>query len=187
MEIIENFAELSEQEQRAFAEAIIKTINSESTFSSFVDFQVTGVEADDMSGCLFIETSHTDTLDVERFATWTCLDEDDKYSPEDPEYKSSIYEDAEKTFKTKEATIDGYYILINDIADVDSEEIVDVEVDNVSYEDAGIGSYEYWGHMEYDSQPYIEVEGTIIEACSCIVVFEVGVADISAPIETSED
>jgi hypothetical protein len=50
MAVIENFAALSAQEQRTFAEALIKTINSESIFSSEVNFEITAVEAEEMSG-----------------------------------------------------------------------------------------------------------------------------------------
>jgi hypothetical protein len=62
------------------------------------------------------------------------------------------------------------------------------EVEDVSHEDAGIGHYEFWGETGYDSDPYYAVEGTIIEACSCRIVFEVEPVD-EAPTteETAEE
>lgn len=187
---IENFAELSVQEQRAFAEALIKTINSESTFTADADFKVIDVEADDMTGVLFIEVDTTSTIDVKRKASWTCLEAEETHdTPKDPDFINSIYEDIEEAFKTREVIIDGYRVLINDIVDVFAEEIVEVdEVDDVSHEDAGIGHYEFWGETGYDSDPYYAVEGTIIEACSCRIVFEVEPVD-EAPTteETAEE
>jgi hypothetical protein len=188
MSVIENFAALSAQEQREFADALIKTINSESTFSSEVNFEITNIEADDISGCLFIEVSHADTITVDRPATWTCLDEDDAHStPEDADYTNSLYEDTKKSFKTNEAIIDGYRVILNDVVDVDEEETIEVEVEKISHEDDGIGSYEYWGEIGYDSQPYVEVKGTITAACTCLLVFEVEVVDNIADNAASED
>jgi len=185
---IENFAELPVQEQRAFAEALIKTINSESTFSSDVDFKITNVEADDMSGCLFIDVDTAGTMDVKREASWTCSDSEEAHdTPEDPDFVNSIYEDAKEAFKIKEVIIDGYKVLINDIVDVNTEETVEVEVDNISHEDAGIGHYEFWGETGYDSDPYCEVEGTLTVACYCSLVFEVEPVDEAPIIEEAAE
>ena len=54
--------------------------------------------------------------------------------------------------------IDGYNIEL-EISDVDANDTVEIEVDSISHEDAGIGSYEYWGEVGYDSRPYVEVGG----------------------------
>jgi hypothetical protein len=85
-----------------------------------------------------------------------------------------------------EAVIEGYKVSL-DISDVDEDEAIEVEVDNISHEDSGIGSYEYWGHMEYDSQPYVEVEGTIVKACTCALAFFVYPVDAPASTEPEED
>ena len=69
--VIENFAALSTQEQIAFATALLKTINSESTFAD-VKFELVGVEPDDLTGGLQVDVSHTESIDVSRSATWTC-------------------------------------------------------------------------------------------------------------------
>jgi len=178
MSIIENFATLSAQEQRSFAEALLKTINSESIFSSEVNFELTEVEVDDMTGELLIYVSHTDFVSVSRKASWTCDDEDD--AKRDPgyevEYVDSIYEDAKKAFKTLATIIDGYKVTL-DIADVDEEETIEVIVDHISHEDSGIGSYEYWGYRGYDSSPYVEVDGTLVKSCDCSLSFFVEPVD----------
>ena len=163
---IENFAAVSFEEQKAFAEALVKTINSESTFTDQTDFKVTGVEADEMTGGLVIILEPEDTFEVVREATWTCDDRDDAGStPDDPEYVNYAFEDAKKAFKTLAAELDGYTVTLS-VDDVDTENITDVEVESISNEDAGIGHYEFWGEEGYDSQPYCEVEGTIIHACT---------------------
>jgi hypothetical protein len=189
MEIIENFAELSEKEQREFAEAFIKTINSEHTFTAEVDFVVDDVEADDITGGLWIGVSHTDAFAVEREATWQAADEDEANStPDDPEYECSIYDDIKSCFKTLSTEIDGYEVSL-DISEVDEDLIEDVTVNDISYEDSGIGSYEYWGDIGYDSQPYVEVTGVLTTSCSCAGTFFVEAAGIIGADEedNSED
>ncbi len=163
MSVIENFAELSEQEQRSFAEALVKTINTEKTF---IDDELTlsSVEADEMTGDLLIELDGF--INIDRKATWTCgNDEDDAYEkPEYPEYEAFISDDAAKAFKTLSAEIDGYTLSL-EIADADGDEIEEVHVDSISHEDSGIGHYEYFGWEGHDSHPYIEVEGTLVQSC----------------------
>ena len=174
MAIIENFAALSAQEQQEFAKALIKTINSESIFTAETDFEITGVEADDLTGGLVIEVSHSDPIEVEREATWQASDEDeaDRDPGYDADYKNSVFEDAKKSFKTLSTVIDGYKVSL-DIADLDETETVEITTDHISHEDSGIGHYEYWGERGYDSHPYVEVEGIIIKACDCALAFTV--------------
>ena len=50
MTVIENFAELSFEEQEKFAEALIKTINYENTFTNDTKFSFAGIEAYARSG-----------------------------------------------------------------------------------------------------------------------------------------
>lgn len=172
---IENFGVLSEQELREFADALIKTVNSESIFTDETNFNIVELEVDELSGDLYIGLATDDLILVEREASWECYDEDETYS--DPGYEAdfvaSVYDDAKKAFKTLEAEIDGYSLELT-IDDIDEEDTDEVIVDSTSHEDAGIGHYEYWGHSEYDSQPYIEVEGTLVKACNIALSLIVG-------------
>jgi hypothetical protein len=167
MSVIENFAELSAKEQLDFATALVKTINSENTFTDQTDFKVTGVEVFEMTGGLSIMLDLEDTLEVRRKATWTCdTTEDAAYEePDDPDFDDRSLNDAKKAFKTLVTELEGYTISL-EVDDVDIEEISEVEVDSISKEDAGIGHYEFWGEEGYDSQPYCEVEGTLTQACT---------------------
>ena len=166
--MIENFAELSFEEQKKFAEALVKTINSENTFTDETDFKISGIEADDIAGGLIILVEHDDLISISRDATWTCEDEDevDADPGYDADYTNYLFEDAKKAFKTLSTEVEGYVVSL-EIDDVDEEETIEVNADNYTHEDAGVGDYEYFGHSGYDSQPYIEVEGTIIKGCNC--------------------
>jgi hypothetical protein len=163
MSVIENFVGLSAQEQRAFAETLVKTINTEKTFIDD-ELKLITVGADELTGDLLIELECVTS--VERRATWTCSnDEDAAYEkPQYPEYEEYESKDAEKAFKTLSAELNGYTLTL-DVADADGEAIEEVRVDSISREDAGIGHYEYWGFEGYDSQPYTEVEGTLVQTC----------------------
>lgn len=188
MSVIENFAELSAQEQQKFADALIKTINSEKTFISEVDFKITEVGADELSGDLFISVSLTDTIEVPREARWQASDEETaKDDPgRDADYAESIYDDVKKAFKALSTVIDDYEVRV-EIDDVDEEDTLEVEVDNYTHEDSGIGRYEYGDEIGYDSHPYVEVEGTITKECSCYLTFCVSPAenDIKLPEEVT--
>lgn len=187
MEIIENFAELSFDEQKAFAETFVKTLNSEHTFTDTA-FRVTGVEADDLAGDLVIFVEPEDTIEVSREATWTSADEEDMH--DDPgyeaDYTNALFEDAQKAFKTLSVELEGYKVTLA-VDDVDEEDTIEVEVENYSHEDAGIGSYEYWGHDEYDSRPYVEVEGNIVKACTCYISLYVEPVGAGTEPEVQED
>ena len=184
--LIKNFAAIPFQEQMKFAEALLKTINSESIFSSEVDFEIIKVEADELDGSLMIEVSHTGTIEVSRKATWQASDEENaSVDPGyDADYEESIYTDAEKSFKTLSAMIEGYKVSL-DIAEVDEVETTEIEVATISHEDSGIGHYEYWGEIGYDSHPYVEVKGTIVKACDCALTIYVEPAD--EPMETTSE
>ena len=187
MAIIENFAELSEREQKDFAAAIIKTINTENIFTSEVDFEIHGVEVDDFDGSLMIHTQTSKPLEVTREATWSCANEDDV--GDDPGYdatfENSIYDDVQSALKTLSTELEGYKISI-DVSDTGEEETVEVNAEHYSHEDGGIGHYEYWGHDEYDSSPYVEVEGTIVKACICYVTFTVEPVDAVSEKTTAD-
>lgn len=168
MSVIENFAVLSAKEQLEFATALLNTINTESTFTSDTNFEFRSVEADELTGGLWIEVSQTNPIEVLRKATWTCDDADDanEYPGFEANYKNSIYEDTRKAFKTLSTVIDGYKVSL-EISDVDEGDGAVESVDDISHENAGIGDYEYWGDVGYDSQPYVEVTGTIVRSCDC--------------------
>ncbi len=172
MSVIENFAALPAQEQRKFAEALLKTINSEKIFSSETDFELDQIEVDEFTGGLILYTSQTDTIEVSRKATWDCSNAEEAESDPgyDAIYENSVYKDAEKAFKTLSTVIDGYKVSVN-IVDVDEISTVEVTTNTITDEDAGIGDYEYWGTRGYDSRPYVEVEGTLIKECECAVNF----------------
>ncbi len=168
MSVIENFNELSKDELQQFAKELIAKINKENIFSSEFNFTIEEVDPYELTGDLYIGLSHEDSIDVPREATWTCSDEDEMYS--DPgyeaDYANNIFNDVKALFGKLTTVLDGYEITLS-IDDIDDADTVEVEVDSYSHEDDGIGHYEYGGAPGYDSRPYIEVEGTIIRACSC--------------------
>lgn len=194
MSIIENFAALSAQEQREFAEALLKTINSERIFSDQTNFELIDIEASDLTGGLYISVAQTNPIEVVRKATWQVSDEDEAENfardyEYEVNYESDIDDDALKAFKTGSAVIDSYKVEI-EIDDVDEEyDPVDVEVEHISHEDAGIGSYEFWGDRGYDSRPYVEVKGVIVKSCDCSLSFyvEPNEAFEDAPAEVSPE
>lgn len=183
MSVIENFAALSAQEQREFAVELLTKINSEHIFHDDVTFELVTIETDDLTGGLWIAVSHSGEIDVTRKASWEAADEDDAENDPGHEatYSQSIYDEAKKAFKTLSTVIDGYTVSL-EIHDVDEGDTVEVEVDHISHEDAGIGQYEYWGEIGYDSRPYVEVEGTIVKACDCTLAFSIEAAE-SVPEE----
>lgn len=188
MSVIENFAVLSFEEQKKFAEALIKTINSENTFTHDTDFTLYDLEADDLTGGLRILLDHDKPIEVRREAAWACASEEDVH--DDPGYEVKYYnrlsDDAKKAFKTLSTVIDGYEVSL-ELDDVDEEETVEVEVENYSFEDAGIGDYEFWGQTGHDSQPYVEVTGAIVKACSCAPALFVEPVDVQVEEEPDEE
>ena len=182
MAVIENFAALSPAEQREFAEALIKTINSEHIFSDDADFKIYEVDAEDLDGSLVISVENTDYVNVKREATWATsadLGPDDDAattfpsSDHDVDYADSIYADFKRSLKTLSAEIEGYTVSVYDVMEVDEGAVEEVEVDEVTQEDDGIGSYEYWGRIEYDSRPYLEVSGTVTKQCDVAFALEI--------------
>ncbi len=189
MAVIENFATLSEKEQREFAEALIKTINSESIFTDQTDFKITNVEPYDHTGELLIEVEPTHPIEVSRPAAWTTSDEEDadNIMDTDIDFENSATEDIKNTFKTTSATIDGYNVTM-DIADYDQTGTrAKVEkIDSITADDAGIGWYEYGDGRFYDSQPFVQVEGTIVEEYKCYIGFFVDLDLVPAEEESEQ-
>jgi hypothetical protein len=170
--VIENFSTLSQEELKQFAEELLDKINAESIFSSETDFEfdntawwgakdangarITGAfQTDDMTGDLDIALVTANDVSASVKATWQASEDD----PYDFDYASEDYPDFDEVF-VKEAIIDGYKVTL-EVNDYDFVETEDVEVDDYTAEDSGIGHYEYWGHRGYDSHPYLEVEGTL--------------------------
>ena len=190
MNVIENFAELSKPERRAFAEALIKTINSESTFSDQVDFQIDDVYADDLTGNLVIETSTVNNLEVERKATWSAPNSEAAEEIPDSEYIEydyPLYSDMEDALTTLSAEVEGYTVSA-EVYDPDQAEITRMHVEDYTQEDDGIGWNEFWGHVSYDSRPYVSVTGIVYADCGCGVQFTVEPTGASEPaIEPEEE
>jgi hypothetical protein len=178
--VVENFAVLPVEEQIKFAKDLIEKINLGNTFTDETNFELQGVEPDDVTGGLWVSVSLANPISIKREATWEAGDEDGAYEDpgRDAEYSSTIEDDAKKSFKTLAAAVDGYNVSLQ-IDDIDEDDSVDaeVEVENISNEDSGIGSYEYFGFTGYDSQPYVAVTGTITRYCDCAVTFYIEPAD----------
>jgi hypothetical protein len=178
--VIENFAVLSAEEQINFAETLLEKLNSEKMFTDETNFVFEEVEHNDVTGGLWIFASIANPISIKRKATWEADDEDGAY--EDPgrnaEYEDSLIDAAKKSFKTLTAVIDGYNVSlqIDDVEEDESNE-AEVEVVSTSHEDSGIGSYEHFGFVGYDSHPYVEVTGTVTVSCDCILTFYVEPAD----------
>ena len=192
MAVIENFAELSTQEQQEFAAKLLEKINAENLLSDEVNFVIDqeggGVEAFDFAGSLIINITNPEALLVPREATWQAADEDE--AADDPGYDADFEDrldnDIVKALKADDFDIDGYNITVQ-VDDVTEEETDSVEVTNTTEDDAGIGDYEYWGFIGHDSRPYVEVEGIITKACYCFLSLHVTpadsqVADVEAPV-----
>ena len=162
--MIENFSLLSPSEQKQFAADLIAKLNTAKVLSDET-LEIFDTEADELDGSLSIGIS-ADTA-ISRDATWQCDDYDDASSmPSDYEFSNLDVEDAKQLFKTLTTEFEDYTLEVKylEIGDYDVEEVS--EVYDVSEEDSGIGSYEYWGHVEYDSQPYCEVEGALAVNCN---------------------
>jgi hypothetical protein len=187
MPVVENFAAVPAKEQREFATALVNKVNTEGIFTKDAKFEIVDIYADDITGGLVVELSHAEPIEVTRKATWTCDSEDDiEDGPGyEADYSSNIYNDAEKAFNTLSTVIDGYKVSL-EISEVDEGDNLEVEVDRISHEDAGIGDYEYFGFTGTDSDPYVEVEGTVVRECYCSLALIIEPNDI-AEIEPTEE
>jgi hypothetical protein len=164
------FLDMSEDELHDFAVAIIKTINSEKLFSDDISFEFANAELDEFNGGLWIELASEEPIEITRPATWQAADADSIEEAEDIDFENSIYKDVERMFKTLNAEFEGYKVELN-IADVDNTGIVAMIPGEIRHEDSGIGSYEYGDFRGYDSHPYVETTGTIVESCYCYLSF----------------
>ena len=184
MSVIQNFSVLPVQEQRQFAADLINKINSSKIFSDDAVFSLDDVEANDITGGLYLEVTAKDVY-FERDVTWDENDDEDILSyygprssmPDGLDFVESVFSDVMAGFKVKSATLDGYTLEIEDVADTADEKIEEIEVKHVRHEDAGIGHYEYWGYEGYDSRPYIEVEAKAGCTATAYLLLHVVAAD----------
>lgn len=175
--VIENFSTLSREELNQFAKKLLDKINAESLITDEVDLQLPTDEdaiwANEMTGNLHIAL---DAVDISGAvgATWQ--------SPVDEPYEfDDADEDGEPDFDgalNKEVVVDGYKVTVT-VDDYEYLERLEVEVLDYSEEDSGIGSYEFWGSREYDSHPYLEVEGEFINLYSVVLTLTVEPAETS--------
>ena len=169
MNIIENFDLLSEAEQKVFAENLVDTINSKKTFFD-TTLKIEEVYADSITGDLCVVVYSTEAVNVPRKASWSGNDFDDIESTDsvnwsDIEFENYSHEDVANMIKTTSAELDGYNVTV-EVDEVDSGSIVSLDVTEANEDDYGIGSYEYFGATGYDSQPYVEASGTVVESCT---------------------
>lgn len=185
MTAIENFAALPEQEQRDFADSLVKTINSEGTFSSDTDFRILETEANDITGALEIFVETTEALNVPRSAIWIQYNEDEIHSKPDHdtniEYKDNLEKDILKVLNTTSLELDGYKISVK-LEDYDEvEEIAEFEVNDYEHTEDGLGWYEYQGREYYDSYDEYKINGTITSTINVSLTF------IVEPIDAVSD
>ena len=175
--VIENFSVLSQAELEQFAKKLIDKINAEKIITTEADFAILNdpdaVWASDITGNLIINLAAIEVASAVD-ASWTAA-EDDPYDYNDAEEGSPDFDDVFK----KEVVVDGYKVTLS-IDDYDRIENLEVEVDDYSREDSGIGRYEFWGHIGYDSHPYLEVNGTFIN------LYSVAVSLTIEPTETNK-
>lgn len=108
-----------------------------------------------------------DDLEVRVDAEWQAGTDDDLEDIDtdtfEPDDSSITLEDIFPGLETLPTDIDNFEIIaveFNGREDIDYD-MSDVEVEDSSEEDSGIGWYEYWGAKGYDSHPYYEVYGTV--------------------------
>lgn len=164
--VIENFSTLSQEELKQFAKKLVDKINTEKIITTEADFAILNdpdaVWASDITGNLIINLAAVEVASAVD-ASWAAA-EDDPYDYDDAEEDSPDFEDVFK----KEVVVDGYKVTLS-IDDYDRIENLEVEVNDYSHEDSGIGHYEFWGQTGYDSHPYLEVSGTFINLYSAAV------------------
>lgn len=162
--MIENFSLLSPEEQKQFATDLIAKLNAAGTLSDET-FKIFAVESDELDGTLMIGITADAT--IKRGASWQCENRDEVRDVTDTyNFLEPSAADAKQLFKTTATEFEGYLLEVAAL-EIDDYKIEDVsEVYSISEEDAGIGSYEYWGEVGYDSQPYCEVRGALDIRCS---------------------
>lgn len=167
--IIENFCELTKQEQEQFAADIVKKINDQKIFTKEADFEIDTdfderIFADELTGDLsiFLRLKDGDSIGIARGASWTA-DEDDLKDLNDVEYDDDRCGALTAALDRTVAEIDGYKLTLS-VDEADSDGVEDIEIDSHSTEHGGIGHYDYWGYQGYDDYTYCEVEGTIYES-----------------------
>lgn len=178
--VIENFATLSQKELDQFAKKLVDKINAEHLITNEVKFTIRkdpdAVWAQDTTGNLIIILDEVHDIPTVVDATWAAPD-DAEY-----EYEESTVDMEEPTFDDvfkKEFVVDGYKVAV-DVDYYDLTEIEDVDtIYDYTHEDAGIGWYEFWGHEEYDSHPYLDVSGALLTTYSVALSLVVEPAELN--------
>lgn len=172
--MVKNFVELSVEEQINFARTLIEELNKSSIFIEATDLEFQDVYVEDTQAV--IDLSFKNPIKVSRQATWQAGTEE--AAEEDPcsdaAYDTTIRDEVKKAFKALDLEFNNYHLSL-EINDIEEDETVEaeIEINHLSHEDSGIGSYEFWGFKGYDSNPYVEVEGTVTKAYNCTLTLVV--------------
>ena len=147
------------------AEAVVAELNKGKVFADDTLIKVKKAYIDPYSDAFLVDVE-LDSVSVKREASWNTDGDDESPTSvdEDLTYEYSESDDIKKAFKTTEATILGHKVyLLLDECTAEKVDTTDWTIEHSSEEDAGIGSYEFWGEVGYDSRPYMHYEGTITE------------------------
>lgn len=167
MELIDNFSLLSKEEQRQFAEKFLQLINESKAFSNeamFTEIDSTyRVEANEMDGSLDI------FVYLENIDYWRSFETEDLESASwEWNYSPSSEQAVAREFKTLEASIEGYKVelIVDDVPNEEQKgDGITIEDHQEHSEDVGIGSYEFWGEVGYDSRIHEWESGSGTVAC----------------------
>lgn len=162
---VDDFSKLSEQQIKQLSNKIIDKINAEHLFFDFDITLVGDPQVDAATGDLLLQADSADTVYVSRQAHWTCsiYDEDcTEEAPKNPEFAEDLMDDIQEAFPTKTISIDGYSVTMT-VWDAmyTTQQCIPSEIINAEEEDDGIGSYEYWGQIGWDSRPYRAIDGIL--------------------------
>lgn len=186
--VVENFNELSNEELQKFAQEMLAKINS-SSLSGDAYFELVEAYADEMTGDLVIDAQQNDDpIYIERYGHWQADEDDDQpYGIDSIEFEDSEKADVESTFSKGPVVIDDYNVEMEIVDFEFTREIVEVDVSSTEAADDGIGSYEYWGEVGYDSRPYTEVTGSIVQECYVSALFIISPALTETLTESTDE
>lgn len=172
--MVKDFVELSVEEQINFARTLVEELNTNNIFLEVTDLEFQDVYVEDTQ--VVIDLSLKNPIKVSRQATWQAGTEEG--AEEDPgdnaAYDTTLRDEVKKAFKALDTEFGGYHLELQ-LEDIEEDETVEaeIEINHLSHEDSGIGSYEFWGFKGYDSNPYVEVEGTVTKAYNCTLTLVV--------------
>lgn len=179
--IINDFNQLSKQEQIDFAKRLVDRINTKHAFGNITlvldDKYYRYVDANTFDGTLGFIVDIPDIQLTDVAGSWSYADQHDDHDMETdaPNIYTVATEDSLWQHFLKEYFIDdtiefeGYNIEMSYSDFLDSVEVTDFTIDDYEIDNDGIGSYEYWGMSGYDAgYDYISyaegklmVEGTL--------------------------